>query len=130
MRVITTTYVGATERRALDRLVSLGAEVKVSYETRTTRLHAKSWLFRRASGFSTAYVGSSNMSKAALVDGLEWNVRLSNVEQPHLLATFADTFDNYWADPPSRHTSQSATASGWHRLSPPNVENPPTCPLS
>lgn len=99
MRVITTTYVGATERRALDRLVSLGAEVKVSYETRTTRLHAKSWLFRRASGFSTAYVGSSNMSKAALVDGLEWNVRLSNVEQPHLLATFADTYEDYWADP-------------------------------
>jgi HKD family nuclease len=99
MRVITTTYVGATERRALDRLVSLGAEVKISYETRTTRLHAKSWLFRRASGLSTAYVGSSNMSKAALVDGLEWNVRLSNVEQPHLLGTFADTYENYWADP-------------------------------
>lgn len=99
LRVITTTYVGATERRALDRLVALGAEVKVSYETRTTRLHAKSWLFRRASGCSTAYVGSSNMSKAALVDGLEWNVRLSNIEQPHLIATFADTFENYWADP-------------------------------
>ena len=90
---------GATEQRALDRLAELGAEVKVSYETRTTRLHAKAWLFRRDTGYSTAYVGSSNLSKAALVDGLEWNVRLSNVEQPHLLDTFRATFEDYWDDP-------------------------------
>ena len=99
LRVITTTYMGATERRAIDRLATLGAEVRVSYETRMTRLHAKAWLFRRASGFSTAYVGSSNLSKAALLDGLEWNVRLSEVDQGHLLDTFQATFDDYWLDP-------------------------------
>jgi superfamily II DNA or RNA helicase len=99
MRVITTTYIGATERRAIDRLVELGAEVRISYETRMTRLHAKAWLFHRATGFSTAYVGSSNLSKAALLDGLEWNVRLSSVEQGHLLDTFRATFDEYWEDP-------------------------------
>jgi superfamily II DNA or RNA helicase len=99
VRVITTTYMGATDQRALDRLAELGADVKVSYETRTTRLHAKAWLFHRATGMSTAYVGSSNMSRTALTDGLEWNVRLSNVEQAHLLHTFAETFDSYWADP-------------------------------
>ncbi len=99
LRVITTTYVGATERRALDRLVELGAEVKVSYETRMTRLHAKAWLFHRDSGYSTAYVGSSNLSKAALLDGLEWNVRLAQADQPHLLDTFRATFEEYWQDP-------------------------------
>jgi len=98
MRVITTTYIGATERRALDRLVELGAAVKVSYETRMTRLHAKAWLFHRETGFSTAYVGSSNLSKSALIDGLEWNVRLSTIEQGHLLDTFRATFDQYWED--------------------------------
>ncbi|WP_369134653.1 DUF3427 domain-containing protein [Modestobacter sp. I12A-02662] len=99
LRVITTTYIGATDQRALDRLVELGAEVKTSYETRTTRLHAKAWLFHRSTGLSTGYVGSSNLSAPALTDGLEWNVRLSNVEQAHLLAMFADTFDGYWEDP-------------------------------
>ncbi len=97
VRVITTTYMGATDRRALDALISLGAMVKVSYETRTTRLHAKAWLFHRER-LSTAYIGSSNLSRAAMTDGLEWNVRLSAAEQPHLVETFKATFDDYWND--------------------------------
>lgn len=72
---------------------------KVSYETRMTRLHAKAWLFHRDTGYSTAYVGSSNLPKVALLDGLEWNVRLAEVEQGHLLDTFRATFDEYWEDP-------------------------------
>jgi superfamily II DNA or RNA helicase/HKD family nuclease len=99
-RVITTTYVGATEQRAVDALVRrFGAQVKISYETRTTRLHAKAWLFHRATGFDTAFVGSSNLSRSALVDGLEWNVRLSSVATPDLLRKFAGTFDSYWVSP-------------------------------
>ncbi|MGC7153054.1 DUF3427 domain-containing protein [Paenarthrobacter ureafaciens] len=96
-RVITTTYMGATERRAIDELVRrYGAEVKISYETQATRLHAKAWLFRRNTGFGTAYVGSSNLSRAALLDGLEWNVRLSSIATPDLLKKFEITFDSYW----------------------------------
>ncbi|MGN6330723.1 MAG: DUF3427 domain-containing protein [Motilibacteraceae bacterium] len=99
LRVITTTYVGATERRAVDELVRrFGAEVRISYENQSTRLHAKAWLFRRASGFDTAFVGSSNLSRSALVDGLEWNVRLSGVGTPQLLRKFEATFDSYWDD--------------------------------
>ena len=82
VRILTTTYLGATERRAVDELIAAGAEVRVFYDVEATRLHAKAWLLHRDSGFSTAYVGSSNLSRAALVDGLEWNVRLSDVENP------------------------------------------------
>jgi superfamily II DNA or RNA helicase/HKD family nuclease len=97
LRVITTTYLGATDARALDALVDeFGAKVRVNYETDRTRLHAKAWLLRRNTGFHTAYVGSSNLSHAALVDGLEWNVRLSAVSTPHLLDKFRATFDSYW----------------------------------
>lgn len=99
LRVITTTYIGATERKALDFLAGIGAQIKISYETRTTRLHAKAWLFHRRSGFSTGYVGSSNLSRSALLDGLEWNMRIAEAEQPHILETFRATFDDYWADP-------------------------------
>ena len=99
-RVITTTYMGATERRALDELVKrFNAEVRIAYEEKSTRLHAKAWLFRRHSGFDTAFVGSSNLSRSALVDGLEWNVRLSGIATPQLIRKFAATFDTYWSDP-------------------------------
>ena len=99
LRVITTTYMGATERAALDRLVNeLGAEVKIQYDAVRTRLHAKAWLFHRNTGFNTAYVGSSNLSRAALLDGVEWNVRLSKIATPSLIEKFQATFNTYWND--------------------------------
>jgi superfamily II DNA or RNA helicase/HKD family nuclease len=99
LRVITTTYMGATEREALDRLIRLfGASVKIQYDAHRTRLHAKAWMFRRTTTFDTAYVGSSNLSRAALLDGVEWNVRLSRIATPTLLDKFRATFDTYWND--------------------------------
>ena len=35
-------------------------------------------------------------AQTALMDGLEWNVRLSNVATPNLIEQFAGTFDSYW----------------------------------
>lgn len=99
LRVITTTYTGSTERRAIEHLLDLGAEVKVSYQTDMTRLHAKAWLFHRESGFSTVFIGSSNLSTAAMLDGVEWNVRLSSVDAPTIVDKFSATFDSYWEHP-------------------------------
>jgi HKD family nuclease len=65
--VLTTTYTDSTEREAIDQLIDLGAQVRVSYELGTTRLHAKAWVFHRRSGFTTAYVGSSNLTQSAQV---------------------------------------------------------------
>ncbi|GAC1444459.1 MAG: DEAD/DEAH box helicase [Chloroflexota bacterium] len=98
VRIITTTYTGITDPRALDELVRIGAQVKVSYDTRMTRLHAKAWLFERESGFSTAYIGSSNLTHSALHEGLEWNVRLSQVHSTNLLERFRAAFETYWLD--------------------------------
>ena len=98
LRVLTTAYMMATERRALDALVDMGADVRVSYDTTQTRLHAKAWLFHRATEFSTAYVGSSNLSAAAMLDGLEWNVRLSATDNEAILEKFASAFEQYWRD--------------------------------
>ncbi len=99
VRVIASVYTGSTERRALDALVNLGAQVKVSYEVARTRLHAKAWLFHRHSGLHTAYIGSSNLTHTAQVDGLEWNVRVSAAENPEVIERFAATFEQYWQEP-------------------------------
>ncbi|MDQ6726937.1 MAG: DUF3427 domain-containing protein [Actinomycetota bacterium] len=97
LRVLTTTYTNSTEQRALDALAELGAEVRVSYDTSSTRLHAKAWIFHRASGYSTAYLGSSNLTHMAQVTGLEWNVRLSGARNPDAVAKMAAVFTSYWA---------------------------------
>ena len=99
VRLITTTYLGATQRRALDQMADLGVDIKVSYDTRSTRLHAKAWILHRDSGFSTAFLGSSNLSRQALVDGLEWNVRLASEHAPDLVRKMASSFESYWSDP-------------------------------
>jgi superfamily II DNA or RNA helicase len=96
LRILTTTYTGSTEGRALDALSELGAEVRVSYDMSTTRLHAKAWLFHRRSGFSTAYIGSSNLTYSAQISGLEWNVRVSGARNPDVIDKVAAVFESYW----------------------------------
>lgn len=97
LRVITTTYCGVTDAKAVERLACLpNTEIRISYNTQIERLHAKSYIFERNSGFSTAYIGSSNLSKSAQTDGLEWNIRVTNVENLHIINAALATFDIYW----------------------------------
>jgi superfamily II DNA or RNA helicase/HKD family nuclease len=96
LRVLTTTYTGSTEGRALDALRDIGADIRVSYDMSTTRLHAKAWLFHRGSGFSTAYIGSSNLTYSAQISGLEWNVRVSGARNPDVIDKVAAVFESYW----------------------------------
>jgi len=99
LRILTTTYTGATEARALDELARLpGCEVRVSLDGRRTRLHAKAWLFQRKSGFGSAYVGSANLSGAALTGGLEWTVKLTQRGQEPLFARAVAHFETLWSD--------------------------------
>lgn len=96
VRVLTTTFTGTTDVRALDDLRRLGAEVRVSYDTTGRRHHAKAWLFHRRTGLDTAYVGSSNLTHAAQQTGLEWNVRVSAARNASVVAKIAMVFESYW----------------------------------
>ncbi|MFI5454852.1 MAG: DUF3427 domain-containing protein [Isosphaerales bacterium] len=99
LRVLTTSYLGATDLKAVDLIESLpNTEVRVSYDTHRTRLHAKAYLFHRDSDFGTAYVGSANLSHPALTEGLEWTVKLSQYESPYLWDRVVATFETYWED--------------------------------
>ena len=96
LRVLTTVFTGSTEAEAIEALLNLGAQVRVSYDTTSTRLHAKAWLFHRESGYSTAYVGSSNLTHSAQVSGLEWNVRVSGARNRPVIDKVAAVFESYW----------------------------------
>ena len=99
LRILTTTYTGATEMQALDLLARLpGVEVRVSLDGRRTRLHAKAWIFHRDSGFGSAYVGSANLSAAAMMGGLEWTVKFTEQGQEELFARARANFETLWED--------------------------------
>lgn len=97
VRIITTCYMGASDPEAIEALARFpNVEIKVSYDTKHTRLHAKAYYFHRKSGFSTAYVGSSNMSNPAMSEGLEWNIKATASDLEPLLRTFEAEFEGYW----------------------------------
>ncbi|MSN27172.1 MAG: DUF3427 domain-containing protein [Geobacter sp.] len=97
VRLITTSYMGASDAPAVEWLAQLpNVQVRVSYDTERTRLHAKAYHFRRQSGFSTAYIGSANMSQAAITSGLEWNLKVTAQDMAHVLDKFSVEFETYW----------------------------------
>ena len=97
LRVITTTYMGASDYKAIQLLSKLdNTQVKISYNSSNERLHAKAYLFYRNTGFHTGYIGSSNFSRSALTDGLEWNIKITTKEIGHIIDKFQKTFDSYW----------------------------------
>ena len=97
IRILTTTYMQATQLKAITTLANLkNVEIKISYNVEKTRLHAKSYIFKRYNGFSTFYIGSSNLSSAALNYGSEWNVKLTEKKSPDIYRTVEAQFESYW----------------------------------
>lgn len=83
VRVLTSDYLDITDPEALRLLLLLqerGAEVRV-FVTAGSSFHLKAYIFARLNHGEliegTAFVGSSNISRVALQEGLEWNYRVA-----------------------------------------------------
>ena len=82
LRILTSDYLDITDPEALRLLMLLaeqGAKVRI-FEAGKTSFHMKAYLFARFPApqrlQGTAFIGSSNISRQALTDGLEWNYRV------------------------------------------------------
>jgi len=53
----------------------------------------------RNTGLHTGYIGSSNLSHSALTSGLEWNLKITSQEIPHIIEKSLSTFETYWESP-------------------------------
>lgn len=104
LRVVTSDYLGITDPEALRLLLLLqeqGASVRV-FEAGSTSFHMKAYLFahftehRELQG--TAFIGSSNISRQALTDGLEWNYRIDYPADDGFLEARA-RFEELFRDP-------------------------------
>jgi len=100
LRVITTTYLGASDPAAIKIISELAnTEIKINYDTKHSRLHAKAYFIHRNTGLSCAFIGSANLSHAAMTSGLEWTVKLPATELPDLYRRCEAEFSAYWESP-------------------------------
>jgi superfamily II DNA or RNA helicase/diadenosine tetraphosphate (Ap4A) HIT family hydrolase/HKD family nuclease len=99
VRMLTTDYLGVTDADALARLSDLAdgldrgrLETRIFHDDRTS-FHPKAYLFwSGAGGPAAAYVGSNNLSRSGIADGVEWAVGLDRV------APMLEAFERLWRD--------------------------------
>ena len=91
LRVLTSDYLDVTDPQALRRLMLLaerGADIRV-FQTEQQSFHLKAYICMKSREGETvwgaAFVGSSNLSRTALTDGLEWNLRVEPTDDADAL---------------------------------------------
>ncbi|MCB9878197.1 MAG: DUF3427 domain-containing protein [Planctomycetes bacterium] len=108
LRLLTGDYFDVSEPRGLERLLDLAdgdlalesrLELRM-FETKGQRaFHPKAYVFERT-GEAVAFVGSSNMSRSALVgNGVEWNYRIVRSSDAEGFAAVTRSFEQLFGHP-------------------------------
>ena len=143
LRLITGDYLEVTEPSALRQLMllkELGADIKVYESKGQNSFHMKAYIFAsqmeagQESGF--AFIGSSNLSKVALTEGLEWNVRVDSDENPARFSEIRDKYEQLFSDQNAKElthewidTYQLRYSSSQHEHKPAPVDPPEPPPV-
>ncbi|WP_272425260.1 DEAD/DEAH box helicase family protein [Polyangium jinanense] len=115
VRFVTSDYLHITQAAALfvlldwmNALAALDAALPMpgQFEARVVEVarlpkgvpsfHPKSWRFE-GPDFGAAFVGSSNVSHAALLAGVEWNLRVDRARDPSAFHTIKSGFERWWS---------------------------------
>ena len=83
IRILTTKYLNITQPQALYKLKSeLKYNLDLRFYSEKNSFHPKAYIFH-SNDDSEIYVGSSNMSKGALTNSIEWNYHFKKSEKPN-----------------------------------------------
>jgi superfamily II DNA or RNA helicase/HKD family nuclease len=96
VRIITSTYLGITEVKALKKLMQFSNVQVKMIDTQTESFHTKAYMFHRNSGLNTVIIGSSNLSHSALINGHELNVKLPDTSFLPIYEQTKWIFDQIW----------------------------------
>ena len=98
IKLLTTDYLGVTEPEALERLCRWHGrlEVKVYSEGRRS-FHPKAYLFERPDGSGRAFIGSANLSRMALTEGVEWTWTVLDVDTGQPMYELTTRFEELFA---------------------------------
>lgn len=113
LRILTGDYLDASDPDALQLLLDLQARnpEKCSlfvYNVKNARsFHPKSYLMFNVGGENIAYVGSSNISHTALVEGVEWNYRIGSSVDEAGWSQVSREFESLLKDPNVQQLDQS-----------------------
>lgn len=95
IRILCGNYLNITQPQALYLLKdALGDKVDLRfYDVERKSFHPKAYIFE-SHGLGEIFVGSSNISRSALTDGIEWNYRIDSFANPHDFNLFKNTFED------------------------------------
>lgn len=103
IRVLTGDYFSVTEPSALRSMLDLDGSLEVrAYETVDTSFHPKAYIVSAGGSGGVAFVGSSNLTRTALLDGIEWNYRVIHSTDRDGFTELAEGFKALWRDPQTK----------------------------
>jgi superfamily II DNA or RNA helicase len=94
-RIITSNYLNFSEPKAIERLNEFKNLTIKIYEKEA--FHIKGYLFEQEDYFSL-FVGSSNLTQAALLSNKEWNLKVTSKENGNLINNINSEFITLWKD--------------------------------
>lgn len=118
VRVLTGDYFSVTEPTALRSILDLnqashpsdagqGALELRAYETVGTSFHPKAYIVSASERGGVAFVGSSNLTRTALVDGIEWNYRVVHSADRRGFTELTEGFEALWRSPQTKPVDEA-----------------------
>jgi len=108
LRLLTGDYLDVSDPDALQKLIDLRTlhtnercELRI-FVSNGRSFHPKAYLASQNRGEGVAYVGSSNLSDSALLDGVEWNYRVSSVRDAEGWRRVCEAFDALYSHSSTR----------------------------